>query len=533
MEGFWIGEHPIVSTDLNLSFTAVLGMDDLTFAKWAEASRLALGRAWLEDAIPPHTGTTFEEIEGDMRDISLHDTSNFLEVDSVTGRSDVIAADGRHGSFLKCLFTNMGKAADGNGSGGVSIHDYLTADEQSEQGRRLAKQWRRILARIVRGDSMYQFSRSLKPESEIALGAANGVRWVQQPFNAGLNDHWAAYWIEKSDKTRDDSELNLSRNDVYMLARFDRIRPEHVGQDRSLDRIAFANALLGAKPDGPVFPWVQKGHFRIRTMERDQQIFPRLLSMLRTGLVVQGTNFPALIAKYLIQKYTRHLVNSGKEIVVYDPSAGYGGRCLGALAAATDNPIRYIGTDPNSEHWITSGRSRYDIIADYYRATVGQKFHATVKAFCCGSEDIHQNPAFQQYRGEIDLIFTSPPYFCAEIYSREATQSAIKFRTYDAWRDGFLRPTLKTCVEFLKPGGFLLWNIADVQIDGRYVPLEADSISCLTELGMVMKEKLKMPLATVTGGGKMKDGLPTTKNFVMLRGNYRKYEPIFVFHKPL
>ncbi len=248
---------------------------------------------------------------------------------------------------------------------------------------------------------------------------------------------------------------------------------------------------------------------------------------------MQGTNFPAAVAKHLYEHYTDHLRNSGaQEIIVYDPCAGYGGRCLGALAAANDRPLRYIGTDPNTEHWISPDRSRYDVLADYYRSAVNQRFYASVETYCSGSEEVHRIPAFQKHRGQIDLVFTSPPYFCAEIYSREATQSANKFRTYDAWRDGFLRPTLRTCVEYLKPGGVLLWNIADVKIDGHYVPLEIDSISALSEFGMVMTEKLKMPLATVTGGGKIIDGTPTTKNHLMLRGNYRKYEPIFVFRKP-
>jgi hypothetical protein len=168
---------------------------------------------------------------------------------------------------------------------------------------------------------------------------------------------------------------------------------------------------------------------------------------------MQGTNFPALVAKYLYQRYTSHLRATGREIVIYDPSAGYGGRCLGALAAACDRPIRYVGTDPNSDNWLSSNRSRYDALAELYNATVGQKYHAAVQVFRLGSEVIHLDPDFRRYRGKIDLAFTSPPYFCAEVYSREETQSAIKFKTYDAWRDGFLRRTLQTCVEYLRPGG--------------------------------------------------------------------------------
>jgi hypothetical protein len=314
--------------------------------------------------------------------------------------------------------------------------------------------------------------------------------------------------------------------------RLGKIKPADARQKASMERHHAAKALLGAGPDEAVFPWQKPGHFRIRTFKKGTRLFPLLFSLLRTGLVVQGVNFPAQVAKFIYQRYTDHLRDSGKEIVIYDPSMGYGGRCLGALAAASDRPIRYIGTDPNTENWVSPARSRYAVLADHYRASVGQKYQAVVEAHCCGSEEIHQLPEFQKYRGEVDLVFTSPPYFCAEIYSREETQSAIKFKTYDAWRDGFLRPTLKTCVEWLKPGGFLLWNIADVKIHNRYVPLEQDSQSALRELGMELVEKLKMPLATGTGGGKLIDGIPTTKNYLMLNGAYRKYEPIFVFQKP-
>ena len=151
-----------------------------------------------------------------------------------------------------------------------------------------------------------------------------------------------------------------------------------------------------------------------------------------------------------------------------------------------------------------------------------------------GSEDIHTNARFRRYRGKVDLVFTSPPYFCAESYSDDANQSDKKFKTYSEWREGFLRPTLETAVEWLKPGRPLLWNIADTKIKGTYIPLEDDSVAILDSLGMKYENTFKFVLARSPGANRFdKAGMPETKNYCMVRGRYHKYEPIFVFRKPL
>ena len=96
----------------------------------------------------------------------------------------------------------------------------------------------------------------------------------------------------------------------------------------------------------------------------------------------------------------------------------------------------------------------------------------TYEIFQHGSEEIHNDPKFQKYKGKLDLIFTSPPYFMKEAYSEDDTQSYKKFGQYEAWRDGFLRQTLQTCAEYLKRDRYLLWNIADVIFDKTSLPLD-------------------------------------------------------------
>ena len=131
----------------------------------------------------------------------------------------------------------------------------------------------------------------------------------------------------------------------------------------------------------------------------------------------------------------------------------------------------------------------------------------------------------------MDLVFTSPPYFAKEAYSDDPEQSYKKFGDYDSWRDGFLRPTLETCVEWLKEDRYLLWNIASAKFGNEMLPLEEDSCDILDSLGMTFITKLKMTLAQMPGGNRLdtETGLPKAKNFCKVNGLWLKYEPIWVY----
>jgi hypothetical protein len=226
-------------------------------------------------------------------------------------------------------------------------------------------------------------------------------------------------------------------------------------------------------------------------------------------------------------------------IIIYDPSCGWGGRILGAMTVKDNRLIHYVGTDPNPDNVHTDGKTKYEHIAEFVntRTSRSNEFftHAnTYEIFRDGSEVISENPYFQKYKGNIDLVFTSPPYFNREEYSSDENQSCVKFKEYDSWRDGFLKPTLKTCYDYLKPGGYILWNIADVLVDKTYLPLEQDSVDYLVSLGMVQEPTLKMTLASMPGQQRLDEkGMPKCKNFCKVKGAYAKMEPIYVFRKPL
>ena len=76
-----------------------------------------------------------------------------------------------------------------------------------------------------------------------------------------------------------------------------------------------------------------------------------------------------------------------------------------------------------------------------------------------GSEHIGNHPDFQQYKGKLDMVFTSPPYFDREQYSDDDAQSFKSYPLYHDWRDNFSRPTLENAYNSLKSDRYSLWNI--------------------------------------------------------------------------
>ena len=167
----------------------------------------------------------------------------------------------------------------------------------------------------------------------------------------------------------------------------------------------------------------------------------------------------------------------------------------------------YVGTDPNPD---TSGRYQ---MFDFYNnncvdneSETFQKFFEVEKksntydVFTDGSELIGNNPNFQKYKGKLDIVFTSPPYFNREQYSQDENQSFKAYSEYEDWRDNFLRPTLTTAYTYLKDDRYILWNIPDIKIgDSLYYPLEQDSIDIINELGGEYKGKLKMLMTRMVG----------------------------------
>ena len=186
---------------------------------------------------------------------------------------------------------------------------------------------------------------------------------------------------------------------------------------------------------------------------------------------------------------------------VYDYSCGYGGRLLGI--GASNMKYNYVGVDPNTE---TVKYLNY--FNDCIEEAVGVK------------GTIIQNVSEEYQPTDIDLAFSSPPYFNLEKYSDEDTQCMVRYKTLEEWFSGYVEPTMENIYKGLNREGLFATNIADYKTYGNkeYKVVE-DWIKTAERIGFKHVTTIKMMLNTRPGVGNQK-----------LAGR-EKYEGVYVFRK--
>ena len=514
----WLLNH-----ETNKTFEEVQWMTEDEFRQWFIDLRKAVVHSWDTMGQPPRVGWSEDAIKKQFKEMYGFSVHEFEHVDELTGEKDVIRNTSVVGNAANQWFPTMMKTRINytKNDDGLSIYDHFLKDELLEKTLKYSK-------RHFKRDSFYAYSNTVKVNEIINVGSYNVkfkngndfVRWFE---DNNIRQYGYDYWVE----SRDDDEEYSGYNEQLKGAKY-----LEVTQD-ILETIPSKSTMNIKSHD-------QK-KYRLRMYKYGQKIFPVGLKAFRVSWCQYAVNFPPLTAKLLYEKFTRHVKNQDR-IVVYDPSSGWGGRILGAMASRTSLPLHYVGTDPNTDHTIggngVAPSTKYADLADFYNSAKNEgvlfEQSNTYEIFQLGSEVVRDDSSFQKYKGELDMVFTSPPYFAKEAYSEDPTQSYKKFTGYDAWREGFLRPTLETAVEYLRNDRYLLWNIADAKFGADMLPLEKDSKDILESLGMQFKGVVKMALAQMPGGNRIDPdtGLPKAKNFCKVNGMWLKYEPIFVFYKP-
>lgn len=523
MKYFYEKNTELLESEVNKTFEEILWMTKDEFRQWIVDLRKTVVHLWDEKGQPPRVGYNEQEIVDQFNEMTPFPVHKFLVKDELTGEKDVIRNTSVVGNAVNQWFPTMMKTRINytkDVNAGKSIYDYFAKDE-------LLETFVTYASRHFKRDSFYHHSTPVKVGQLIdEIGslriqpqtAEEFVEWFESKARAyDTHDYWFepkedAEYTGYNEDLKNQTYLSISKDDLEKLNVPDKCKTN-----------------VGHKD-------IQT--YRIRLFKKGQKVFPIGLKAFRVSFCQYAVNFPPLTAKYLYERFTDH-IKTQDQINIYDPSSGWGGRLLGALSVNDNRNIHYIGTDPNKDHSTTEGRTKYHEFADFfntrtYRArSLFPKTH-TYEIFQHGSEVIHTDPKFQKYKGKLDMVFTSPPYFAKEAYSEDEEQSYKKFSQYDAWREGFLRQTLETAVEWLREDRYLLWNIADAVFGGEMLPLEKDSIDILTSLGMEYKGKLKMSLAQMPGGNRVdpETGLPKAKNFCKVNGMWLKYEPVFVFYKP-
>ncbi len=155
----------------------------------------------------------------------------------------------------------------------------------------------------------------------------------------------------------------------------------------------------------------------------------------------------------------RGVINMLGATSVLDPSAGWGDRLIGAIAAG----VRYVGVDPN-----TAVHDGYHAIIERFAASN----HAQYTMITAPFQDC-ELPAGITY----DLVFTSPPYWDLEVYSDEETQSSSMFKDLESWFEGFLMASLRKAWEVLDKGGHMAIVINNIRGKPDFVMRMVSNVS--------------------------------------------------------
>ena len=172
--------------------------------------------------------------------------------------------------------------------------------------------------------------------------------------------------------------------------------------------------------------------------------------------------FKATTAKYIYKKY------GAKKVL--DPTAGWGGRMLGAWALGID----YTGYDTN-EALIPAYEGMVDALTD-----TGSNLDMNFED--CLAADFSKL--------DYDFVLTSPPYVNLEVY-----QGMTPFASDEAFYKKFLIPLLNKCLAHIKPGGRVCFNIspkmyADLQTHGYRAADEEEDLLQQKRLGKDKGDKI-------------------------------------------
>ena len=503
--------------EMNLKYEQVLEMSFPDFEKWVANFKKTALKQWDETGAPPKIGVNEAEIIENFSKLQGYRITKFEEKDD--DGNEVIFNFNKFATPVNQFFPAMYKTAIGGSTYDKpkpSIYEIFSSDDYLEL---FTKQMRRL----TRQDGMYRFSKTLHKDNPEFHNShlTTGKEWIEK-WQMGDKGEGLGFALSQADSRIE--SLPISAEEVKELYKSGVLEYKHIASLKTADWGENIDNLVDL-PKQPI---------QIRVYPLGQRIFPEATAAFRIGMGSQpAVNFPPLTAKYLYERFTQH-IKEQDVINIYDPSSGWGGRILGALSVG-DRNIHYIGNDPNTENQIPEiGKTRYEYLAEFFNTQVpgvANPFWGhqnTYEIFTTGSEIISEDPRFQKYKGKLDFIFTSPPYFDRERYSDDDSQSFKKFNSYESWRDGFLKPTLTTAFEYLKNDRYICWNIADIKVGkDKWFTLEQDSIDVLTSLGMEYKGKLRMTMSPMTGVD-----LSGVKNSMKLEGTSYKYEPIFIFYKP-
>jgi len=158
-------------------------------------------------------------------------------------------------------------------------------------------------------------------------------------------------------------------------------------------------------------------------------------------------NVAASVASQFRPAIVKNILNHFKAKTYMDMSSGWGDRLAGFYAS---NAEHYIGFDPSTKTFPI-----YHEQKEFYESLLGNEKKTTL--INLPAEDVNYDEL-----PEVDLFFSSPPYFMAERYEDNPAQSWVRYKTIEEWKNDFLYVVLRNAWGKIKEGGHMVVNISDI-----------------------------------------------------------------------
>lgn len=273
-------------------------------------------------------------------------------------------------------------------------------------------------------------------------------------------------------------------------------------------------------------------------MDKSKLNKDKYISGIRLGLY-NATQFKPTVAKVMYDMF--------RADKVIDISCGWGDRLFGFYVS---NSKEYYGFDPNPNTY-----EQYKLQCKSYERILGSPFEFTEyddHFECIGSKKvvIWNLPAEDvdySLIPKVDLVFSSPPYFCTEKYAegiKEDTQSWVRYKTSDDWQENFLHNVISKCNDRLNETGTIAINIIDGSVKGerqRICEKMVDycesqlQLPYIGQLGMTMQQRPNTAMQRIIEKEENESNTEYTRRVATIEKDIVSkvpfIEPIFLFSK--
>lgn len=297
-----------------------------------------------------------------------------------------------------------------------------------------------------------------------AINAQKGLMEYQTSLKEGKI--FTRYEKNLDDYYFDESaNFNDASNYFHQLSRYTADSVNSPSPVRTWNTYKFAKSMVSAL-------------FSLKCKEVNKQTLHSCLAMRK----YIASQFKPSVAKAVYDYF------NGKNVV--DLCSGWGDRLSGFYASK--NTKSYFGIDPNSS--LCDGYNRQ--IIEYNKLV-----HKDTEMVCQAAEDeVVKLPT-------CDLVFTSPPYFGVEKYSKDENQSYLRYRKFDNWLVNFLFKIIQKSYNALEKDGHLVLNISDVYMNHTINNICSPMIEYCKELGFKHIGTWGMRMAKRTNSQSDKDGI--------------------------